>query len=121
MPIGLDYDRWLRGHDAYLVAGALDHRLAHLDRVADDLYQIDALQAQLHPVVGDAPDVEQIVHEPGHQPDLPINHLRDAVDDRIPLTAAFHQRDGVADRRQRIAEFVGQHRQELVLAPVGVA
>ena len=109
------------GHDADLVAGALDQRLADLDGVADDSYQIDALQAQLHPVVGDASDVEQVVHEPGHQPDLPLDHVRDAVDDRIPLAAAFHQRDGVADRRQRVAQFVGQHRQELVLATVGVA
>ena len=84
-------------------------------------YQIDAFLTQLHPVVGDAPDIEQIVHEPGHQRDLSLDHVGDAVDDRIPLAAALHQRDGVADRRQRIAEFVGQHGQELVLATVGVA
>ena len=111
----------LRGGDADLVAGALDQRLAHLDGVADDASEIDALPAQLHPVVGDAADVEQVVHEPRHQHDLPLHHVRGAVDDRILLASALHQRNGVSHRRQRIPELVGEGRQEFVLAAVGIA
>ena len=69
--------------------GSLDQRLAHLDRVANDRHQIDALAAQLQPIVGDAADVEQVVHEPGHQPDLPLDHLRDTIDERIRAACGF--------------------------------
>ena len=82
--------------------------------------QIDALAAQLQAIVGDAADVEQVVHEPGHQCDLTLDHLRHAIDERIRLRAAFQERHRVADRCQRIAQFVRERRQELVLAPIGV-
>ena len=36
------------------------------------------------------------------------------------MRAAFQQRHCVADRCQRIAQFVRERRQELVLAPIGV-
>ena len=67
--------RWLRRHNADLMPGVLNERLAHIDRVANDLDEIDARLAQLHAIVGDAADVEQVVHQSGHQRDLPFDHL----------------------------------------------
>ena len=59
--------------------------------------------------------VEQIVHEPHHLADLAFEAFA-LVGDRVRVVAA--QADdfqGVEDRRQRVAEFVAQRGQELVL------
>ena len=56
-----------------------------------------------------------------HVPELPLHHRCG----RCPPLAVVRQSrriwSAVADRGQRVAEFVGQGRQEFVLAPVGVA
>ena len=51
---------------------------------------------------------------------LPLHHGASLLDG-IPVAAAHsHHLQAVADRGQRVAQFVGQRRQELVLATVGV-
>ena len=54
--------------------------------------------------------------------DLPLHHARAARSTRSsPAPAHAQHVQRVADRRQRIAQLVRQHRQELVLAAVGLA
>ena len=66
--------------------------------------------------------VEQVVEQPRHVPDLPLDDLVAPADLRLasrrPMRAMC---GGLADRRERIAELVREHREELVLAPVGLA
>ena len=52
--------------------------------------------------------------------DLPLHHLVDALDGGAAARHMPQDVQGVADRGQRIAQLVGQRRQELVLAPVHV-
>jgi hypothetical protein len=51
---------------------------------------------------------------------LALDHCSGALGHRV-CAAQAQQRRAVADRRQWIAQFVGEHRQEVVLAPVGLA
>ena len=44
-----------------------------------------------------------------------------APGERLAAPVRAQQLHGVADGGQRVAQLVGQHRQELVLAPVGLA
>ena len=90
------------------------HRLAH------ELAEIDALALQLHLAAGDPRHVEEVVDEPGQVGDLPLDDLPGP----LRLLAAGHRAaedvEAVSDRRERIAQLVGEHRQELGLAPVGL-
>jgi hypothetical protein len=50
-----------------------------------------------------------------------LDHARDAIDGWIPLASTLEERDRIAHRRQRIAEFVREHGEKLVLAAIGIA
>ena len=70
----------------------------------------------------DAGDVEQVVDQADQLLDLPLDHGRGSPRrsrGRRPRSRMISQR--VADRRQRVAQLVGQGREELVLAAVGRA
>jgi hypothetical protein len=72
--IGLELHRRARQLDDELVSGLVDEGAARLDRVVDDGAQIDALLPQLDLVARDAREVEQVVDEPHHVPDLTLHH-----------------------------------------------
>ena len=98
----------------------LDQRANGFDGLVDDRRQFDALLAQLDLAARDAAHVEQVVDQPrpSARPAAPASRTPSST--RLPLAAAEAQHSaGVADRRQRVAQLVGQHRQELVLAAVG--
>ena len=82
---------------------------------------------QFHPLglepelpLGDAADVEQVVHQPDHLLHLPLDDAPGLLDDRVVGPHLAQDAQGVEDGRERVAEFVGQHRHELLLAPVGL-
>ena len=99
----------------------LDDRAARLDGHAERLAQVDRLQGEAQLVPGDARGVEQVVDEPDELRDLPLDAAAGRVEDL--RVVRFHPQDfdGVQDRGEGVAEFVGQGRQELVLAAVGLA
>ena len=101
--------------------GGLDHRPAGFDGAMDHGRQVLAFLPQLDLAAGDARDVQQIVHQPHHVQQLAVHHLAGPLPaDRVVGGHADQLQRG-PDRRQRIAQLVGQDRQELVLLPVGVA
>ncbi len=64
---------------------------------------------------GDALDVEQIVDEVREVSDLPPDHLTRLGRGTLLCVHAPQHSDGAADRAERIAQLVREHRQELVL------
>ena len=60
--------------------------------------------------------VEQVVNQPGQLLDLTLDHLRDLLKLGIGRTLQAEDLHGVADRGERVAQLVSQHRQELILA-----
>ena len=70
--------------------------------------------------LGDAADVEQVVHQPDHLLHLPLDDPAGLLDDRVVGPHLPQDAQGVEDGRERVAEFVGQQGHELLLAPVGL-
>src|SRR5919204_405601 len=68
---------------------------------------------------GNAADVEEIVAQPYQVDQLPLHHLAHLADRLRAVPLHFQNLKGVPDRRQRVAQFVGQHGQELVFVPGG--
>jgi hypothetical protein len=97
-------------------AATLQGRLAQLERARDDVADVDALAAQLDLARGDPRDVEQVVDHPREVRDLALDHLPLAVGRRV---APRHHLERGDDRRERIAQLVAEHREELVLGAVG--
>ncbi len=98
----------------------VDRRAHLLDRFFDDGARRHARLAQRDQATRHARDVEQIVHQPRH-----VAHL--AADDGAALVhparidvAEPEQLGRGADRRERIAQLVREHRQEFILAAVGL-
>ena len=101
------------------VAARVDERPRGLDGDADDFGDVDRFELELDLPVRDPRHVEKVVDQAAQLLDLAIEHVPRPFDlRRIP--GAQHV-NGIGDRRQRIAELVREHRQELVLPPVLVA
>jgi hypothetical protein len=116
--VGLQDQRFFGQGHRQLVAGAFDRQLAGLDRAVDDLGDRRALQPQVDLAARDARHFHQVVDQPDDLAHLAPDHLDHAVG-LAPAVGPAHQLHRVGDRRQRIAQLVGQGRQELVLAAVG--
>ena len=86
--------------------------------VLDDLAELDGLAVQRDLALRDARHVEQIVDEAGEVRDLPLDDLAHPGDARVVRRHLVEHLRGRDDRRERIAQLVRQHREELVLAPV---
>ena len=105
--------------DAQVMVVVLDQGPASLDSPVHDRLQLDRVFLEDHLAAHDPGDVQQVVHHASHRLDLVLDDL-----DRPFEVGAFepldlHDLHGVADRCQGIAELVGEHGEELVLAEVG--
>jgi hypothetical protein len=99
----------------------LDQRTHLLDRVGDHVLEVELAKLEFDLAAGDARDVQQIVDQRRHVAGLARDDLAGALHHRgIDIEVREHGR-GRDDRRQRIAQFMRQHGQELVLALVGFA
>ena len=99
-----------------LVVGLVEHGL---DRIVDDRPQIDGLEVEAQLAGDDAADVEQVGNElrlharvAGDDVEAAGQHVRVAG-------AAHHQVSPAEDGVERRPQFVRDHRDELVLHPVG--
>ena len=90
-------------------------------REIDDIGQQQCLAFQLDVTHRDARHVEQIVDDSRELRGLPPHYFRGAPRRLIVRHAARYDFGGRADRRQRIAQLVREHRQEFILAPVRFA
>ena len=116
--VGLHPERFpgaLHGED---LAAGLDERPAGLHGVGDDRRDVEGLLVELDLAAGDPRDVEEVVDEPDHLLDLPVDHVARPAEVDVVDAELLEELDGVADRREGIPQFVGEHRQELVLAAV---
>ena len=76
------------------------------------------LAVQLGFAVRNARDIEQVIDEPGHVPDLPFDHPLGPGHGGIIDVLPANDVECIEDGSQGIAQLMGQHRQEFVLAPV---
>ena len=97
-----------------------DERLQRLDGSGEDRLDLHRLLRQLDRASRDARDVEQIVDEPREMHGLAIDDVARPAQLGVVDRQARHDLDGVANRRERIAQLVREDREELVLVPVGL-
>src|SRR5690606_6460565 len=72
--------------------------------------------AERDPAPGDPRDVEEVVHEAHEQAGLPLDDL--ALAQPRVAEAKLEELERAHQRRERVAELVAQHGEELVLRPV---
>ncbi len=106
---------------AHRLAAGIQQRLHGFERGTPPRVEAQRLALQHHAAARDARHVEQIVDEVREVAGLPFDHLARAAHRRRIGDALGEHVGDVADRRQRIAQFVRQHGEELVLAPIGFA
>ncbi len=116
--VRLQHDRLRGKRHRELVLRGVDQRPARLERGVDHRCEIDRLLTQLDLAQRDSGHFHQVVDQPRHVADLPIHHLQDTRPALAELRQPQHA-DRVADRRERIAQLMREHREERVLAPVG--
>ena len=119
--IGVHINGFRRELHRQRVPGLVDERAADFHGALHDLVQTDGLFAQGDPAPRDARDIEQVIDQTDHLRELAFHHfLRLAAGLRV-VARGPEQGQGVAQRGEGVAQFVGQGGQELVLAAVGVA
>ena len=118
--VTVDEHRLVRQCQRQLVAGAVEQRLRQLDRTLDRAGDVQPLAAQRERPAHHARDIEQVFQQPGHLRDLAVHHVAAPV--ALDGVDAGHaqQAQCVANRRQRVAQFVRQHGDEIVFAAVGL-
>ena len=111
---GVGIEVGLQGHR--LGVGGRAHRLHD---AGDQRRKVHGLRAEVEPTEDDATGVEQIADQPGLLVDVALDHLeRPCRRAGVEMTGAEHP-DPAERRVQRGAQLVGQHRQKIVLRPIG--
>ena len=113
------YQQWLRrqlalDRDSIL----LEERAMVVDSSTNQIIQLNPPPLKPDLASADARDVEQVVDQPGQVLDLAIDHGIRASRLLTAWDGSSQHIQTVANRRQRVAQFVREHGHELVLAPV---
>ena len=119
--VAVDVHGIRRQRDGQFMTQALTVRAGGFDGMVHDRDQLRSLFAKLDLALADAAHVEKVVDLPDHVPHLSVQDFGRRSDGPSVAVRPQQDLDGVADRGQRVAEFVGQHRQEFVLAAIGLA
>ncbi len=82
-----------------------------------DEIEVDPRFLELDFASSDSRNVEEIVKQTRHVSNLPSRDVERLVDHRSVLNLKHQDLKRVRERSERIAQFVGQHREEFVLAP----
>src|SRR3954470_19552148 len=101
------------------MATPFDERPARLDRARNRRFKIYDLVLELDLPLADSTHVEEIIEEARHLMDLTLQHRVQRFMGRIASGRASQHLDDVPNWRQRIAQFMAEHREKLVLAAIG--
>src|SRR5262245_7571579 len=97
-----------------------DQRPAGFDRSGDDLGQVYRRFLQADFALADARNFHKVVHQPDHLLDLSIHQLVGLRNHRRIVAAQCENLNGVAEGGERVAQLVGQRRQEVIFAAVSL-
>lgn len=94
----------------------VDQRAYLLDRIMDDLAQVNRSRFQLDQAPVNTRNVKQMIDQSGHVPDLPADDVA-GLPQLVATELALSEQVGRdAYWRQRIAQLMGQHRQKLIFS-----
>src|SRR5262249_42746779 len=106
--------------DGQGVSGGFDVGPAGLQGVVGGGGQVQALPGQVDLARGDARHVHEVVDQPRQVVDLAVQHGEGLGGGGGVAEAQAEDLHGVADGGQGVAQLVGEHGEEVVLAAVGV-
>lgn len=106
--------------DRQRVLHLIEGRLRGDDRLMEHFGELDRFHSKLDAAARDSRHVEQVVDEAGQMRQLATHDGQLVVERLAALASDTDELKRGHDRRKRIAQLVGEHRQKLVLAPVGV-
>jgi hypothetical protein len=89
-----------------------------LQRLGDDGLKLSRSWREIDPAERDARGLQQLVHAPRHVLDLPPDDVPLVLEHLAP--AQLHQLQGREDGRERIAQLVSQHGDELIRPALGI-
>ena len=95
------------------------HRAYLFQRLVQHQHHVDPLHVQRDQPLRDARDVDQVFHQARHVADLAVDHLPQVRCARVVHVRGFQQHRGHFCGRERVAHFMAQDGQELVLAAIG--
>jgi hypothetical protein len=87
----------------------------------DDALDRDLLAHERDLPLRGAGDVDQLLDQMAEPADLTLEDLAQAHEDRVGVLERAQHAGGVGDRRERVAQLVRQHAEELPLAALGEA
>ena len=96
--------------DNQLLALGFAHRTHGFDGLMNDGSEIRGFAPQLQLAAADAAGVEQVVDETHHHGNLAFEHAGDALHGTSVIAGVAQDLGGVAKRRERVAQFVREHR-----------
>ena len=111
--------RLVRELYAHAMAFLFDERLACFQRVAEKIRCVDTRPVQVDLAETDPGDFKKVVDKANEMIDLTLRHIQQA---RLRIHGSkfpFEHIHGIADRSERVAQFMRQGGEELVLAAVG--
>src|SRR6516164_8883917 len=97
-----------------------DEGKAGLDGLLDDLTEIRSFFAQFDFASCDAADIHEIVDEPHHLLQLPLDHGAGDVNASYVIAGQFHELQTVADWCKWIAKLVSERGKKLVFSAVSL-
>ncbi len=118
--VAIDVQRLEAGADKQNVLLFPQQRLHAFAGLRDDRGKLLRRAPQLDAPLRDPRDVEQVVHQPRQMGHLTLHQVHRFFHLRIVGKFSCEDLARVADRCERIAQLVREHRQELVFAPVGL-
>src|ERR1051326_3152514 len=99
----------------------LDQWLDRFRRARDYRRQVYVFFAKDDLATADSGNVQEVINEASHLLDLPVNHVKVPLYLWVLQFQHPQQLNGIADRREGIAQFMRKRRQELILAAVRLA
>ena len=116
--VGVDPERRIGNLGRELVPALLYQGLHDLDGARDQRRKLDRLARQVDLAARDARHIEQVVDQSREVRELPLDHVARPAQLWVGYRLHAHELYGTQNRRQRIAQLVREHREELVLVAV---
>ena len=107
--------------DGEAVAAAVDRAVAGGDSRLDHALDRNRLTHERDLALRRPRDVDQLLDQMPHARDLSVENFAQANQDGVAVLERAQHAGGVGDRRQRVAQLVREHREELALSALGQA
>ena len=116
--VGIQPNRLRRQQHREFMAALHDQQPGGVQRPLHDIAHADPLLAKPNAATGDARNVQQVIHQMFQLPHLTLNDIESLLLQWLFVLLQVKQLHGADQGGERVAQFMAEHRQKLVLAAV---